>query len=138
MEALRSYLQRTETWHSGSFYKREKGGTITINGIRQRILYFIKAADPDSIPTAHQVRAFATSVNFFQCMDFEALSQYTGWKSSKVFLCHYFRNIDVLKFYAVAAGKVVVPSQADSTLDEDDRAFHFLISFNTHYLQATY
>ena len=100
--------------------------------------FFINAADPDSVPTAHQVRAIATSVNFFQYMDFKALSHYTGWKSSKVFLRHYFRNIDVLKFYAVAAGKVVVPSQADSTLDEDDRAFHFLISFNTHYLQATY
>ena len=119
VEVLRAYLQRTDSWRSGSLFKREKGGTITINGIRQQILYFIKAADPDSVPTAHQVRAIATSVNFFQYMDFQALSHYTSWKSSRVFMHHYFKNIDALKFYAVVAGKVVVPSQDDSISDDD-------------------
>ena len=51
-------------------------------------------------------------------MDFRALTQYTGWKSPKVFMRHYFKNIDSLKFYAVAAGKVVVPSQEDSDPEE--------------------
>ena len=118
VEALRSYLSRTDSWHSGSLFRREKGGTITTAGIRQQILYFIKEADPDSVPTAHQVRAIATSVNFFQYMDFQALSQYTGWRSSRVFMRHYFKNIDALKFYAVAAGKVVSPSQDDSETGE--------------------
>ena len=98
---------------------KEKGGTITINGIRQQILYFIKEADPDSVPTAHQVRALATSVNFFQFMDFQALTHYTGWKSSKVFMKHYFKNIDALKFHAVAAGKIVSPSLPSSSLNCD-------------------
>ena len=118
VESLRAYLSRTDSWRSGPLFRREKGGTITISGIRQQILYFIKTADPASVPTAHQVRAIATSVNFFQFMDFQALSQYTGWKSSRVFLRHYFKNIDALKFYTVAAGKVIVPSPEDP--DSDD------------------
>ena len=118
VEALRVYLERTVSWRSGSLFRRERGGTLTINGIRQQILYLIKEVDPDSVPKAHQVRAIATSINFFQFMDFQALSQYTGWKSSRVFMRHYFKNIDALKFYAVAAGKVVTPSQDDSETEE--------------------
>ena len=65
VHALTVYLDRTKTWSSGPLFRREKGGTITINDIRQQILYFIKSADPVSVPKAHQVRALATSVNFF-------------------------------------------------------------------------
>ena len=83
VSTLRTYLEKIHSWTSGPLFRREKGGTISINGIRQQILYFIKEADPDSIPKAHQVRAIATSVNFFQHMDFPALTRYTGWKSHK-------------------------------------------------------
>ena len=118
VESLCAYLERTVSWCSGSLFKREKGGTLSINGIRQQILYFIKEADPDSVPKAHQVRAIATSTNFFQFMDFEALTKYTGWKSPRVFMRHYFKNIEALKFFAVAAGKVVTPAQNDSEEEE--------------------
>ena len=102
-------------------FKREKGGTISINGIWQQILYFIKEADPNSVPKAHQVRALATSINFFQHMDFMALKAYTGWKSSKVFLRHYFKNIDATKFHAVAAGKVILPTlDTSASVSEND------------------
>ena len=70
------------------------------------------------MPKAHQVRAIATSTNFFQFMDFEALTKYTGWKSPRVFMRHYFKNIEALKFFAVAAGKVVTPAQNDSEEEE--------------------
>ena len=116
---LRVFLDRTSDWLSGALFRREEGGTITINGIRQQILYFIKEADPGSMPSPHQVRSVATSVNFFQYMDFQALSKYTGWKSSRVFMRHYFKNIDALKFHAVAAGKVVAPPQEDISSEED-------------------
>ena len=119
VDTLRKYLDRTSSWHSGSLFKREAGGTITIAGIRQQILYFIKEADPDSMPSPHQVRAVATSINFFQYMDFQSLSQYTGWKSPRVFMRHYCKNIDTLKFHTVAAGKVVVPPPDSLSSDED-------------------
>ena len=112
-------MDRTDKWRAGALFKREGGGTITIDGIRQQILYFIKEADPNSFPKVHDVRAIATSVNFFQHMNFQALTQYTGWKSSRVFMRHYFRNIDSLKFHAVAAGKVVVPQEALDTGDSE-------------------
>ena len=105
-------MDRTDKWRAGALFKREGGGTITIDGIRLQILYFIKEADPSSFPTVYDVRPIATSVHFFLYMDFQALTQYTGWKSSRVFMRHYFRNIDSLKFHAVAAGKVVAPREA--------------------------
>ena len=109
VEALKEYLSRTSQWKSGPLFRREAGGSITTNGIKQQILYFIKEADPHSIPKAHQVRAMATSQNYFQYMDFQALTPYTGWKSNRVFLKHYLRNIEELRFHAVAAGKVLQP-----------------------------
>ena len=116
---LRSYLSRTSPWTSGRLFRREKGGTITTKGIRQQILYLIKEADPQSVPKAHQVRALATSLNFFHFMDFHSLTQYTGWKSVGVFLRHYFRRIDTLRFHTVAAGKVVPPASNTSDLEEE-------------------
>ena len=110
VQTLRDYLNRTEQWQSGRLFRREKGATLTIDGVRQQILYFIKEADPDSVPKPHEVRALATSVNYFQYMDFSALTKYTGWKSPRVFMKHYFRDIESLKFHSVAAGKVVAPS----------------------------
>ena len=110
VSTLKAYLSKTQSWNSGRLFRREQGGTITTNGLRQQILYFIKSADPDSVPKAHQVRALATSVNFFQYMDFQALSDYTGWKSPRVFIRHYLKNLDSMRFHAVAAGKRVAPS----------------------------
>ena len=111
-------MKRTDSWLSGALFQREKGGKITTNGIRQQILYFINEADPDSVPKAHDVSAIATSVNFFQYMDFQALTRYTGWRSSKVFMRHYFRNINFLKFHAVTAGKVISPSEPSDETDD--------------------
>ena len=93
VKCLEAYLEKTISQSGGRLFQRELGGTITIDGIRQQILYFIKEADPESIPKAHDVRAIATSVNYFHFMDFQALSEYTGWKSSRVFMKHYFENL---------------------------------------------
>lgn len=47
-------------------------------------------------------------------MEFDALREYTGWKSPRVFMKHYFVNLEALKFHAVAAGRVVPPTLSDS------------------------
>ena len=57
VRCLENYLERTQSWSSGRLFQRESGGTITIDGVRQQILYLIKEADPESIPKAHDVRA---------------------------------------------------------------------------------
>ena len=106
---LKDYLKRTAAFKSGPLFRREKGGNISLDGIKQQILYLIKRTNPGSVPTVHQVRKAATSLNFFQQMQFDPLKEYTGWKSSKVFLKHYCVNMEALKYHAVAAGKVVGP-----------------------------
>ena len=80
---------------------------MTVDGVRQKILYSIKSADPGSWPKAHEVRKVATSLNYFEFMEFEDLKQYTGWKSQKVFYRHYLKSIEEVSLPTVAAGKVV-------------------------------
>ncbi|XP_068238901.1 uncharacterized protein [Palaemon carinicauda] len=106
---LRAFLARTATCSSGPLFVREQGGTISTQGIRQQILYFIKQANPESFPHAHDIRAVATSINYFQNMDFDELEKYTGWKSPMVFKRHYLKNLQALKFPTIAAGSVISP-----------------------------
>ena len=80
---------------------------MSVDGVRQKILYFIKAADPDSVPAVHEVRKTASSLNYFEFMEFEDLKEYTGWKSQKVFYRHYLKSIEEISLPTVAAGKVV-------------------------------
>ena len=56
-------------------------------------------------------------------MGFQALTKYTGRKLTRVFMRHYLKNIDSLKFFAVAAGKVVAPSQEESEEDDNNILF---------------
>ena len=64
VKCLAIYMERTADQSSGRLFQRQSGGTITIDGISQQILYFIKEADTESVPKAHDVRAIATSVNY--------------------------------------------------------------------------
>ncbi|XP_068203969.1 uncharacterized protein [Palaemon carinicauda] len=111
---LKSYLNRTSITTTGPLFIRENGGTITLKGIRQQILYFIKQANPESFPHVHDIRAVATSINFFHHRKFDELTKYTGWKSPKVFKRHYLKPLEALKFATVAAGNVVPPEGTES------------------------
>ncbi|XP_068244294.1 uncharacterized protein [Palaemon carinicauda] len=111
---LKSYLNRTSMKSTGPLFIRENGGTITLKGIRQHILYFTKQANPESFPHVHDIRAVATSVNYFHHMNFDELTKYTGWKSPKVFKRHYLKPLEALKFATVAAGNVVPPEGNES------------------------
>ena len=113
------YLDRTKAWTSGPLLHRGAGGTLTTEGIKQQILYFIEEADSDSVPKAHYIRKLATSLNFFHHMDFEALTSFTGWKPNKVFFKHYLKNIEALSLPTVAAGKVNLPSTSIHSGNEE-------------------
>ncbi|XP_068227926.1 uncharacterized protein [Palaemon carinicauda] len=110
---LKAYLNRTSNQSTGPLFIRENGGTITLKGIRQQILYFIKQANPASFPHVHDIRAVATSINYFHHMNFDELTKYTGWKSPAVFKRHYLKHLEALKFATVAAGNVVPPESHD-------------------------
>ena len=119
VKTLKDYLNVSSKWSTGALFVREKGGTLTTNGIRQQILYFVKNADPSCIPQGkvHLLRKFATSLNFFEYMNFSDIQKYTGWKSPKVFIKHYMVQLESLKFHTVAAGKVVHPRDPESEED---------------------
>lgn len=110
VHTLRAYLDRSSHISSGPLFIREGGGNLSMSAIRQQILYFIKQANPDSVPKVHDIRAVATSINYFHYMNFTDLTRYTGWKSPLVFKRHYLKSLEALKFSAVAAGNVVPPS----------------------------
>ncbi|XP_068200405.1 uncharacterized protein [Palaemon carinicauda] len=114
VNTLKAYLNGTSIKSSGPLFIRENGGTITLKGIRQQILYFIKQANPESFPHVHDIQAVATSINYFHHMNFDELTKYTGWKSPKVFKRHYLKPLEALKFATVAAGNVVLPESNDS------------------------
>ena len=88
VECLRGYLAASSDWTSGQLFRLDNGSEIHINHLRAKLLYFIKAADPDSIPKGHDCRSLASSLNFFKTMSFEGLQAYTGWKSPRVFFHH--------------------------------------------------
>ena len=56
------------------------------------------------------LRKLASSLNFFQFMNFKDLAKMTGWKSNRVFYRHYLANIENISLPVVAAGKVIPPS----------------------------
>ncbi|XP_068213459.1 uncharacterized protein [Palaemon carinicauda] len=110
---LKAYLNRTSNKSAGPLFIRENGGTITLKGIRQQILYFIKQANPASFPHVHDIRAVATPINYFHHMNFDELTKYTGWKSPAVFKRHYLKPLEALNFATVTAGNVVPPESHD-------------------------
>ena len=61
---LKSYLARTTQWTSDRLFQRQEGGSFSLDGVRQQILYFITAANPGSIPKGHETCSVATLVDY--------------------------------------------------------------------------
>ena len=111
VKCLKDYLAKTSHIASGQLFKGETTGSdLSIKQLRAKLVYFIKKADPDSIPAGHDPRKVASSLNFFQYMSFEGLQAYTGWKSSRVFFRHYSKQLHEIKRMMVAAGNVIRPA----------------------------
>ena len=117
---LRAYLARTPNYQSGQLFRGDTGSKLTLNQIRAKLLYFIKTADPTSVPAGHDVRKVATSINYFEFMDFADLCHYTGWKSPRVFYKCYLKQIGEVRHGLVAAGGIVRPAPAPSDPDSPD------------------
>ena len=107
VKCLESYLAKSAHYTTGQLFLGDEGSKLTLKQLKAKLLYFIKLADPNSVPTGHEVRKVASSMNFFEFMDFGELCKYTGWKSTRVFFRHYLRKIEELKHNVVAAGKVI-------------------------------
>ena len=90
------------------------GSPITVKQLRAKLVYFIKRADPGSVPKGHDPRKVASSLSFFSSMCFSDLQQYTGWSGPGVFYKHYLRNTEELREPLVAAGTVIHPDADDT------------------------
>ena len=110
VECLRGYLAASSNWTDGQLFRTDEGTEIHIRQLRAKLLYFIKEADPNSVPAGHDCRRLASSLNFFKTMSFEGLQAYTGWRSPRVFFRHYLRTVEGVDRSFVAAGTVVGPS----------------------------
>ena len=91
------------------FRGESNGCKLSIKELGGKIIEFINLADPNKHVTVHYLRKVASSLNFFQYMEFNSLTKYTGWKSPKVFFRHYLANIEAISLPVVAAGRVVLP-----------------------------
>ena len=108
---LKKYLQVTAAIKEGPLFWGETVSSIlSIKQVRAKILYFIKAADPDSVPHGHDVRKVATTINYFHHMSFSDLQVVTGWKSPRVFFKHYLKQLEEVQHCLIAAGSLVTPA----------------------------
>ena len=68
MKCLESYLAESTRYESDQLFLGEEGSKLTLKQLMAKSLYFIKLADPYSVPGGHEVRKIASSMNFFDFM----------------------------------------------------------------------
>ena len=108
VSALQRYLKATNRVQSDSLFV--KPGTckpLSIKGLTQNMVSLIKLADPNSFPHFHDIRKYATTLAFLGDATLEELARYTGWRSIQVFLKHYRKQIEDLRYKVQAAGTIV-------------------------------
>lgn len=59
------------------------------------------------------MRKVSFSLAFFEGMSFSKMTDSSGWKSSKVFINHYLKEIGDVKHCCMAAGAVVTGLRPD-------------------------
>ena len=111
---LKSYLNVTSQLREGQIFRGDEGSKLSLKQIRAKMLYFIQSADPNSVPAGHDTRKVATSINFLEHMNFKDITQYTGWKSPRVFYRNYLKSVEDVRYSLVAAGRVVHPTTSAS------------------------
>ena len=108
VKCLKDYISATSDINSGQLFRAPtSGSTITAKQLRAKLVYFIKKADPDSVPKGHDPRKVASSLSFLSSMCFSDLQRFTGWSGPRVFFKHYFKDIEEVKKSLVAAGAVI-------------------------------
>ena len=96
------------------FCNYTSGRPMSTSQVRAAMTSVIKAANPGSIPKAHDVRKIASSYAFFHDMSFDNMSISTGWSSSQVFIKHYLKEVEDLQQVCVSLGGVFTPTSTTS------------------------
>ena len=104
VETMKAFLDRTSRVPSGPLFIASTGKPLSPNQVRYKLAQLIKKANPDSIPKSHDMRKVAFSLAFFSGMSFDEMSTFSGWKSHRIFLRHYLKEIGDLSRNCVTVG----------------------------------
>ena len=105
---LRSYLDSSSSTKSFKLFVNPVDlSDLSIAKIRLYLCMFIRIADPGSVPLSHDLRKIASSFAFFHSMSFQEIQGVTGWKSCRVFVKHYLKQINEVSSSFVALGSKV-------------------------------
>ena len=80
---------------------------LTKRQVTFNLCRFIKLCNPGSFPKSHDVRKVSTSLAFLTYNDLQEIRQYTGWRSDRVFLRHYYTAIEDITRNIVVLGKPI-------------------------------
>ena len=110
VSALLRYLAVTNRCQHGAlFIKPGTCNPLSIKSLTQKMVALIKIANPDSFPHFHDIRKYATTLAFLGDATIEELERCTGWRSIQVFLRHYLKRVEELRFPIQSAG-IILPS----------------------------
>ena len=105
---LRKYLDRTSQVTDGPiFVHPDSGVPLKPYNIRLNIVKLIRKLQPGSVPSAHDMRKYASSLAFFGNMSYEKIVSYTGWSGHRVFMKHYLHQIRGVHQRCIALGSVI-------------------------------
>ena len=108
VSALLRYLAVTErSQHGALFIKPGTCTPLSIKGLTQKMVALIMLANPDLFPHINDIRKYATTLAFLGDATLEELGRCTGWHSIRVFITHYHKRIEEVKFTLQAAGYIV-------------------------------
>lgn len=110
---LQRYLSFTSAYKYGSlFLDPSSHKNLSIRALSKVVLNMVRTGDPSSFPRTHDIRKYASSVAFLSDYTIEEIASSTGWKSHRVFLNHYLRDVDLPSHTVQSAGIIVSPTDA--------------------------
>ena len=111
VDAVRKYLDRTRGCSGALFRNATSGTPLSLFQTRSALVDLIYASQPErftsSMPRAHQIRAYASTLAFYGSMSFADISAFTGWEGPSVFFRHYLRDVEGTGSRCVVMGRVV-------------------------------
>ena len=86
--ALQNYLALSPSF-TGRLFMRSDGKDLSIHQLSTFVCRLILCGDPVARVKVHDIRKFAASLSFIQCMDVKELLKSMAWRSPAAFYRHY-------------------------------------------------
>ena len=83
---------------------------LSLHKLRWFLCKFIRKANPHVFPKTHDLRKYASSYAFFNCMNMQEVCNLVGWSSIRVFRKHYLKEIDAISSSFMCLGREIHPN----------------------------